>query len=124
MECVTGKFRCLVLGASLAFAFAGTASAEPASAVPSLVKVDTGTVRGVAAGDVISFKGIPYAAPPIGNLRWKAPQAAKPWDGVLEANAFGPSCMQTDDLPKSEDCLTLNIWGPAASSDAPLTMIV
>ena len=57
-------------------------------------------------------------------LRWRAPQPAKPWDGVLEANAFGPSCMQTDDLPKSEDCLTLNVWRPAAVSNAPLPVMV
>ena len=79
--------------------------------------------RGVASGDIISFKGIPYAAPPVGNLRWRAPQPVRHWDGVLEA-AFGHSCMQTDDLPKSEDCLTLNMWRPAAVSATPLPVMV
>ena len=52
------------------------------------------------------------------------PQPVKPWTGVLDASAFGPACMQTDDVPKSEDCLTLNVWRPAAASDAPLPVMV
>jgi para-nitrobenzyl esterase len=116
--------RGLKLTVVLAVVLAGTALAEPTSADPTLVKIDSGTVRGVAAGDVISFKAIPYAAPPVGNLRWRVPQPAKSWQGVLEANAFGRSCMQTDDLPKSEDCLTLNVWRPAAASDTPLPVMV
>jgi para-nitrobenzyl esterase len=83
--------RSLKLTVVLAVVLAGTALAEPTSADLALVKIDSGTVRGVAEGDVISFKGIPYAAPPVGNLRWRVPQPAKSWKGVLEANAFGPS---------------------------------
>jgi para-nitrobenzyl esterase len=83
---------------------------------PTVVKVEGGTVKGVATADVISWKSIPYAAPPVGELRWANPQPPKPWNGVFDASKIGPACMQTDDLPKSEDCLTLNVWRPAASS--------
>ena len=75
------------------------------------------------AGGVISFKGIPYAAPPVGALRWRAPQPVKPWQGVLDASEFGPSCMQPDDVPKSEDCLTLNVWRPGELGRAPPVMV-
>jgi para-nitrobenzyl esterase len=117
------RIRSLSLGVALALAFAGMAAAQPAAADPTLVKIDSGAVRGVAAGGVISFKGIPYAEPPVGPLRWRAPQPAKLWQGVRAATQFGPSCMQPDDVPKSEACLTLNIWRPAASA-APLPVMV
>jgi len=101
---------------------AAIAVVQPASD-PTVVKTDEGTVRGMAANGVISFKGIPYAAPPIGPLRWRVPQPAKPWQGVRNAVEFGPNCMQSDDVPKSEDCLTLNIWRPAEAI-APLPVMV
>jgi len=78
----------------------------------------------VAAGDVISWKGIPYAAPPVGDRRWRVPQPVEAWAGVRESNRFGPACMQTDNVPKSEDCLTLNVWRPARSSAKPLPVMV
>lgn len=90
----------------------------------TMVKAESGVVHGVAAADVISFKGIPYAAPPIGELRWRVPQPVKPWEGVREASKFGPACMQTDDLPKSEDCLTNNVWRPAEVSREPYPVMV
>jgi len=98
--------------------------AQPAGTDPTLVKVDSGAVRGMASNDVISFRGIPYAEPPIGPFRWRPPQPTKAWQGVLAATRFGPSCMQPDDVPKSEDCLTLNVWRPAASSVEPLAVMV
>ena len=60
------------------------------------VRVENGLVRGLPAADprITAFKGIPFAAPPIGDLRWKAPERAKDWDGVLEAYQFGPISMQ------------------------------
>jgi para-nitrobenzyl esterase len=67
-----------------------------------LVQISSGKIRGAVANDVISFKGIPYTKPPVGELRWRAPQSVESWEGVQESNAFSPSCMQTDDLPKSE----------------------
>jgi len=88
------------------------------------VKVAEGTLRGTATPDgaVRMFKGIPFAAPPLGNLRWKAPQPAAAWSGVREADKFGAPCQQTDvyhdiffrDAQPSEDCLNLDIWIPAA----------
>ena len=78
------------------------------------------------------FKGIPYAAPPIGELRWKAPQTVKAWEGIRTATEWGPRCVQSnrlgdlDPLNKrmDEDCLYLNIWTPANSSDQSLPVMV
>ena len=85
-------------------------------------KVTGGEVKGVVADGVSSFKGIPFAAPPIADFRWKAPQPLKAWKGVLKADSFAPACMQTigniarlSGAPEkvSEDCLYLNIWTAA-----------
>lgn len=97
---------------AIAVVIAGISSAQ-AAAEPTLATISSGQLQGVEANGVISFKGIPYATPPLGDLRWRAPQPVEPWSGIRNASAFGPSCMQTDDLPKSEDCLTLNVWRPA-----------
>ena len=91
----------------------------PATAVAqTLVRTDLGTLRGVDAGGVTLFKGIPYAAPPVNALRWRAPRPAKPWKGVRDARDFGPICPQPARPrqaadPQSEDCLTLNVAAPA-----------
>ena len=88
------------------------------------VKTDAGTVEGTTSvdGKVRTFLGIPYAAPPVGALRWKAPQPVAPWTGVRKATSFGARCMQGrifDDMifrdEMSEDCLYLNVWTPRAS---------
>lgn len=119
------KLWCLSLGVLLAACvLAVTAVAQPAASDLTLVTIDSGAVRGVAAERVISFKGIPYAAPPVGELRWRVPQPVKRWDGVLPANEFGPACMQTDNVAKSEDCLTLNVWRPATPAAGPLPVMV
>ena len=74
---------------------------------------------GVEADGVVSFKGIPYAAPPVGKLRWRPPQPAQHWSVVRDATKFGPECMQTTaEVPKSKDCLTLNVLRPATSAGA------
>jgi para-nitrobenzyl esterase len=98
-------------------------------AVPSMaeitgpVRIETGLVSGIAGSDatITAFKGIPYAAPPVGDLRWRAPQPALPWQGVRKADQFGPICPQS--MPQgmpvpamSEDCLFLNVWTGAKSS--------
>ncbi len=93
-------------------------------AADDTVTIDSGTLKGERSGSVVSFKGIPYAAPPVGDLRWRNPRPMKPWSGTRDARDFGPSCMQTDDLPKSEDCLTLNVWTPAKRSKTPLPVMV
>jgi para-nitrobenzyl esterase len=107
------------------------ASMSPA-AVPDMVKTDAGRVKGTAADGVTAFKGIPFAAPPVGVLRWKSPEPAPHWKGVLEAAWFGPRCMQTNvygdmvfrDQGPSEDCLYLNVWTPATSAQARLPVMV
>ena len=91
-----------------------------------------GRVSGVVANRVVSFKGIPFAAPPVGTLRWKAPQPVKPWTGVKQASAFGPSCMQDPMFARlfgappdiSEDCLYLNVWTPAKTAGDALPVMV
>ena len=96
------------------------------------VKVDTGTVEGKANGPLRSFLGIPYAAPPVGELRWKPPAPAVKWTGVRSATEFGSRCMQgriySDmvfrDPGISEDCLSLNVWTPAKNAKANLPVMV
>ena len=103
-----------------------------ALASPETVRIDTGAVAGVAAGDVVSFKGLPYAQPPVGALRWRAPQRAKAWDGVRVADRYGAICMQKiakDNgvglQPASEDCLTLNVFAAVgATTPAKLPVMV
>lgn len=106
---------------------------------PDTVKTTAGTVSGVSSSDgaVITFKGIPYAAPPIGALRWRAPKPAIPWKGTRQADHFGASCMQGPNsellpwtkefmyvTPPSEDCLFLNIWTPKLDVKANLPVLV
>jgi para-nitrobenzyl esterase len=94
--------------------FALSASAAQAA---DTAKVAQGALHGATAGTVTAFKAIPFAAPPVGELRWRPPAPAKAWTGVREATDYGPMCMQmrtvTPDVKQSEDCLTLNIWTPA-----------
>ena len=101
------------------------AASMPANDLDTLVKIDTGWVSGSGAG-VHAYKGIPYAAPPSGELRWKPPQPAKPWTGILVAKSFPANCPQALPLPgpQSEDCLGLNIWTPAHAAGAKLPVMV
>jgi len=89
-------------------------SAAPAE---SVVRTELGPVRGTARDGAVLFSGIRYAAPPIGERRWKAPVPARPWTGVREATAFGPDCPQPARGPvtnaRSEDCLTINVATPS-----------
>jgi para-nitrobenzyl esterase len=88
-----------------------------------IVESDAGLLRGGASGSVRSFKGVPYAAAPVGDLRWKAPQPGKSWSGVRDALQFGPVCPQagrTAANGASEDCLTLNIWSPQDAQNLPV----
>lgn len=102
----------------------------PFSAVSDTVSVAGGLISGTRDGSIRIYKGIPFAAPPVGGLRWKAPQPVKPWTGVRQCDAFGPSPMQGSPapfgpwsaeflIPKepiSEDCLYLNVWTSAKST--------
>lgn len=88
------------------------------------VKIAAGVVRGVTEGDVTSFKGIPFAAPPVGEFRWRPPQPVTPWTGVRDASKYGTNCAQggwgaapgTIAEGSSEDCLYLNVWTPATAT--------
>ena len=101
---------------------------------PLVIKTDQGKVQGKmsADGQARDFLGIPYAAPPVGQLRWKPPQPAAKWKGVRQATSFGSRCMQQEhfddmvfrDPGESEDCLTLNVWAPAAKSKGKLPVMV
>lgn len=92
--------------------------------------VEGGKVEGVMENDVGVFKGIPFAAPPVGEWRWKAPQPVKPWEGVLNADKFAPASSQPTPpwVPtpqvSSEDCLYLNVWTPAKSTTEKLPVMV
>lgn len=99
--------------------------AAHAQSMDTQVTVETGILQGAKNDDVISFKGIPFAAPPVGELRWRAPQPAVKWTGIRNVSAFGHDCMQIDfiapDAPQlattpSEDCLYANIWRPATKA--------
>lgn len=92
-------------------------------------KVTGGAVSGVVNDGISVFKGIPFAAPPVGDLRWKAPAPVKAWSGVKQADAFAKACMQAPNTqgntaPVSEDCLYLNVWTPAKAANAKLPVIV
>ncbi len=104
----------------------------------TIVKTQDGKVKGFTQNDVRVFKGIPFAQPPVGDLRWKAPQPVEPWEGVKECTEFGPSPIQnkpepflcwTEEFiakpePLSEDCLYLNVWTPAKSETEKLPVFV
>lgn len=119
----------LIFLSLLCFVAACTAT-KPEPANP-IVTITGGKVQGVLtdSSQVMVYKGIPYAAPPVGNLRWKKPQPVQPWDTVMIADHFGNAAIQPDHQPgefyqkefywqgdpeRNEDCLYLNIWTPAA----------
>lgn len=123
----------LVLTASILVAGAA-AGCGPAGV--EKVELDSGPVKGikeqVQGKDIWVFKGIPYAAPPVGELRWKPPQPVTPWKEARVCDSFGPSCPQPlqqgtfylDVGPMAEDCLYLNVWTPAESSEDRLPVMV
>ncbi len=117
----------------LALPFAFGAMAQSTTTTPLRVKTANGVVEGIAeTGGIRAFKGIPFAQPPVGDLRWKEPQPVKNWTNVRPATKFGPRAMQraifgdmgfrSDGM--SEDCLYLNVWTPAKSGNERLPVLV
>lgn len=101
---------------------------DPAPSDPTIATVETGQLKALEAKGVLAFKGIPYAAPPVGALRWKAPVRAARWAGIRDASAYGPICMQKMPNPDngigqyraSEDCLTLNVFTQELTGKRPV----
>ena len=101
---------------------------SPMSSPNPVIETAFGRLQGVRQDGVDTFKGIPFAAPPVGPLRWRPPQPPAAWAGVRDASQFRDDCMQAD-LPRlrgsgrSEDCLYLNIWAPAERDREPLPVL-
>jgi len=108
----------------------GLLMAAPAIAANPVIEAPAGTLEGKSFGKIREYKGIPFAQPPVGPLRWKAPQPFPAWQGVRKAQSFGAACIQPRPTAAhiyanppakiSEDCLTLNIWTPEQTKDAPV----
>jgi para-nitrobenzyl esterase len=103
-----------------------------AAVAPGVVRVDGGQIRGSRQAGLSVYKGIPFAAPPVGDLRWRPPQPVRPWVGVRDCFSFGPAAVQQElpglggavTGPQSEDCLYLNVWSPATEPSRRLPVMV
>lgn len=111
--------------------FFGPATCAVTLAQSPKISTESGAISGVREGGLTVYKGVPFAAPPVGDLRWRAPEPSAHWDGTRKADAFAPGCMQEGvsmpgEAPPavSEDCLYLNIWTPARSGQKRLPVIV
>ena len=115
-----------------AIALSLTSATLAAAETPAVVETASGAVQGVEEGESIAYKGLPFAQPPVGDLRWRAPQPVGRWSGARPADRFGPDCMQipykADAAPlgvqPAEDCLYLNIWAPIEKSEEKRPVMV
>jgi para-nitrobenzyl esterase len=116
--------RPLLVIAILTLSFGSAAStARTHEPRPPVVQVEGGLIAGTQADGVTRFLGVPYAAPPVGDLRWRSPQPPQPWTATRQAREFSPVCRQTVSWvsePQSEDCLYLNIWAPTGARKLPV----
>ncbi|WP_443747846.1 carboxylesterase/lipase family protein [Asticcacaulis solisilvae] len=104
-----------------------TLALAAASATAAPIRVEGGLINGAEKDGVKTWFGVPYAAPPVGQNRWRAPQPVVAWAGVKDTTAFSPACRQTATWipkPQSEDCLYLNIWAPKAAKGQRLPVMV
>jgi len=113
----------------VAFLAIGLAAVSLTSGAASpTAKVEQGLLNGTSEDGLSVYRGVPFAAPPIGDLRWRAPQPAAHWDGARKADKFAPQCMQgsygSPAPAMSEDCLYLNVWTPAKSASAKVPVLV
>ncbi|MBI3676874.1 MAG: carboxylesterase family protein [Proteobacteria bacterium] len=117
----------------VAFAFAVVAvawsAASSAAVAAPEIQIAQGRLNGSEEDGVASYKGIPFAKPPVGDLRWRAPQEAPSWNGVRDASNFGAICPQikfrwVGNSPQSEDCLTVNVWSPKTAANSKLPVMV
>ncbi|NKI18265.1 carboxylesterase family protein [Spongiibacter sp. KMU-166] len=126
----------LAVADAIATEDSGSATASTSRDYTSVIHTAAGQLRGFSASGVEGFLGIPYAAPPVADLRWQAPRDASPWQGVLDATRFGSACAQfgnfyTSNEPEtfeqpygSEDCLYLNVWKPASAEKRPVLVFI
>lgn len=113
-----------------ALTFSSALAQQPV--ISNKIKIANGTLEGVNESGIVAFKGVPYAAPPVGDLRWKEPHPATNWTGIRKADKFGPRAMQRPIFSDmnfrsdgvSEDCLYLNIWTPAKTAGDKLPVLV
>src|SRR5436190_11690269 len=122
---MTDRACLLVLFGWIASACGGSGADDP-----TIVKTDSGQIQGTLVGDSRQFLGIPYAQPPVGALRWKAPQPAPAWTDTFAATTFGKRCAQVANTTlqnaasADEDCLYLNVWTPFPKPDRPLPVML
>jgi para-nitrobenzyl esterase len=128
---ISGVIALILLGLGSISSTAAALQSSPLAGHPE-ISVESGRLAGVEEGGVQSFRGIPYAAPPVGELRWRDPRPALAWQGLRDASGFGPVCPQAvrtsggAGIPgeQSEDCLTLNVWRPKQEGRLPVMVWV
>ena len=115
----------LTLALAVPVAYAGE-SPRPCPAGADIACTAYGAVRGAPEGDLLAFKGLPYARPPVGDLRWRPPTAPASWQGVRDGSRYGAMCPQivSKKVVGDEDCLTLNVWRPREGSAQRLPVMV
>ena len=129
--CVSAKVTgCILVIGLVIMSFSFLAGCTQKGVGSGIVKTDAGNVSGTEQNGLRVYLGIPFAAPPTGDLRWRPPAPVQPWDGVKETKMYSPACPQPAaaspgaPLNMSEDCLYLNVWTPAKSADEKLPVMV